>query len=110
MYRRIRKSIESEDIKIEKNFEDDYEEDEYAEEEEEENYETADESKSKTDKFDDSEGNIKFNLLINNKVIKKLFELNENKQKIITFNNELLKNSMEYSNGLEKFLKENKLI
>ena len=104
------KSIESEDIKIEKNFEDDYEEDEYAEEEEEENYETADESKSKTDKFDDSEGNIKFNLLINNKVIKKLFELNENKQKIITFNNELLKNSMEYSNGLEKFLKENKLI
>ena len=104
------KSIESEDIKIEKNFEDDYEEDEYAEEEEEENYETADESKSKTDKFDDSEGNIKFNLLINNKVIKKLFELNENKQKIISFNNELLKNSMEYSNGLEKFLKENKLI
>ena len=103
------KSIESEDIKIEKNFEDDYEEDEYAEEEEEENYETADESKSKTDKFDDSEGNIKFNLLINNKVIKKLFELNETKQKIITFNNELLKNSMEYSNGLEKFLKENKL-
>ena len=104
------KSIESEDIKIEKNFEDDYEEDEYAEEEEEENYETADESKSKTDKFDDSEGNIKFNLLINNKVIKKLFELIETKQKIITFNNELLKNSMEYSNGLEKFLKENKLI
>ena len=104
------KSIESEDIKLEKNFEDDYEEDEYAEEEEEENYETADESKSKTDKFDDSEGNIKFNLLINNKVIKKLFELNETKQKIITFNNELLKNSMEYSNGLEKFLKENKLI
>ena len=104
------KSIESEDIKIEKNFEDDYEEDEYAEEEEEENYETADESKSKTDKFDDSEGNIKFNLLINNKVIKKLFELNETKQKIIAFNNELLKNSMEYSNGLEKFLKENKLI
>ena len=104
------KSIESEDIKIEKNFEDDYEEDEYAEEEEEENYETADESKSKTDKFDDSDGNIKFNLLINNKVIKKLFELNETKQKIITFNNELLKNSMEYSNGLEKFLKENKLI
>ena len=104
------KSIESEDIKIEKNFEDVYEEDEYAEEEEEENYETADESKSKTDKFDDSEGNIKFNLLINNKVIKKLFELNETKQKIITFNNELLKNSMEYSNGLEKFLKENKLI
>ena len=104
------KSIESEDIKLEKNFEDDYEEDEYAEEEEEENYETADESKSKTDKFDDSEGNIKFNLLINNKVIKKLFELNEAKQKIITFNNELLKNSMEYSNGLEKFLKENKLI
>jgi hypothetical protein len=104
------KSMESEDVIIEKNFEDDDAEDEYAEEEEEENYETADESKSKTDKFDDSEGNIKFNLLINNKVIKKLFELNETKQKIITFNNELLKNSMEYSNGLEKFLKENKLI
>ena len=58
----------------------------------------------------EDEEKIKFVPLINNIVINKLFELYENKQKIINFNNDLLKQSIEYSNNLEKFLKENKLI
>ena len=53
---------------------------------------------------------IKFIPLINNQVIKKIFEINENKQKIINYNNQLLKESMEYSNNLEKLFKEHKLL
>ena len=101
------KSSESDEEKKEKDFEDNYEEDEYAEEEEEENYEIAEENMN--NKSEDEE-KIKFVPLINNIVINKLFELYENKQKIINFNNDLLKQSIEYSNNLEKFLKENKLI
>ena len=101
------KSSESEEEKKEKDFEDNYEEDEYAEEEEEENYEIAEENMNNKSEDDEK---IKFVPLINNIVINKLFELYENKQKIINFNNDLLKQSVEYSNNLEKFLKENKLI
>ena len=43
-------------------------------------------------------------------MIKKIFEIYENKQKIISNNNQLLKESMEYSNNLEKFLKTHNLI
>ena len=53
---------------------------------------------------------ISFIPLINNQVIKKMFEIYENKQKIISVNNQLLKDSMEYSSNLEKFLKNHKLI
>ena len=102
------KSSDNEEEKKEKNFEDDYEEDEYAEEEEEETYEYAEENKN--GKSEEKSEKIKFVPLINSIVIKKLFELHENKQNIISFNNNLLKESIEYSNNLEKFLKENKLI
>ena len=101
------KSSDNEEEKKERNLEDDYEEDEYAEEEEEANYEIAEENKNKSE---DKGEKIKFVPLINSIVIKKLFELYENKQKIINFNNDLLKESIEYSNNLVKFLKENKLI
>ena len=101
-------SDDDEEEKIEKNLEDDYEEDEYAEEEEEENYEIAEEKVNGCSK--DKREKTKFVPLINNIVIKKLFEVHENKQKIINFNNDLLKDSIDYSNNLEKFLKENKLI
>ena len=56
------------------------------------------------------EEKIKFIPLINNQVIKKIFEIYENKQKVINNNNQLLKESMEYSNNLEKFLKTHNLI
>ena len=102
------KSSDNEEEKIEKNLEDDYEEDEYAEEEEEENYEIAEEKINGNLGYKSEK--IKFVPLINNIVIKKLFEIYENKQKIINFNNDLLKESIEYSNNLEKFLKENNLI
>jgi len=101
-------SDDDEEEKIEKNLEDDYEEDEYAEEEEEENYEIAEEKVNGWSK--DKREKTKFVPLINNVVIKKLFEVHENKQKIINFNNDLLKDSIDYSNNLEKFLKENKSI
>ena len=104
------KSSESEEEKKEKNMEDNYEEDEYAEEEEEENYEIAEEKNSKNEKINGINEKINFVPLINNKVIKKLFDLYENKKNIINFNNELFEKSRDYSNNLEKFLKENKLI
>ena len=98
-----------------KDLEDNYEDDEYAEEEEEE--EEKKEKKFKDDnkgiideKFIIKEEKIKFTPLINNQVIKKLIELYENKQKIINSNNQLLKESKEYSNKLETTLKEHKLI
>ena len=104
------KSSESEEKKKEKNMEDNYEEDEYAEEEEEENYEIAEEKNLKNEKINNINEKVNFVPLINSIVIKKLFELYENKKNIINFNNELFEKSREYSNNLEKFLKENKLI
>ena len=101
---------DNEEEKKEKDFEDNYEEDEYAEEEEEENYEYAEENNKINGKSDDKDGKIRFVPLINNKVITKLFELYEKKQNIINFNNDLLKKSKDYSNNLEKLLKENNLI
>ena len=99
----------------EKDLEENYEEDEYAEEEEEEEIkkdkkEMNGNNRYNEDKFNNKDEKIKFIPLINNQVIKKLFELYENKQKTINNNNQLLKESMEYSNNLDKFLKNLKLI
>ena len=100
----------------EKDLEENYEEDEYAEEEEEEEEIKKDKkemngnNRYNEDKFNNKDEKIKFIPLINNQVIKKLFELYENKQKTINNNNQLLKESMEYSNNLDKFLKNLKLI
>ena len=99
----------------EKDLEENYEEDEYAEEEEEEEIkkdkkEMNGNNRYNEDKFINKDEKIKFIPLINNQVIKKLFELYENKQKTINNNNQLLKESMEYSNNLDKFLKNLKLI
>ena len=100
----------------EKDLEENYEEDEYAEEEEEEEEIKKDKkemngnNRYNEDKFNNKDEKIKFVPLINNQVIKKLFELYENKQKTINNNNQLLKESMEYSNNLDKFLKNLKLI
>ena len=99
----------------EKDLEENYEEDEYAEEEEEEEIkkdkkEMNGNNRYNEDKFNNKDEKIKFVPLINNQVIKKLFELYENKQKTINNNNQLLKESMEYSNNLDKFLKNLKLI
>ena len=98
-----------------KDFEKNYEEDEYAEEEEEQEEKNDkninDDHKGIIDeKFIIKEEKIKFTPLINNQVIKKIFEIYENKQKIINSNNELLKESKEYSNILEKVLKDYNLI
>ena len=97
-----------------RDFEENYEEDEYAEEEEED----EEKIEKKRDRIDEDvkinianiDEKIKFTPLINNQVIKKLFELIENKQKTLNDNNQMLKDSKEYSNNLEKFLKGHKLI
>jgi hypothetical protein len=98
-----------------KDLEQNYEEDEYAEEEEEEEEKLSNKkingiNGNIEEKFMNKEEKIKFIPLINNQVIKKIFEIYENKQKIISNNNQLLKESMEYSNNLEKFLKTHNLI
>ena len=102
-------SSEDEEEKIEKTIEDEMEEDEYAGEEEEENYEIAEEKKEKN-KSNEFFEKLGFIPLINNKVIKILYDLIDNKEKTIKFNDDLLKKSLEYSNNLNKLLKENKLI
>ena len=103
-------SIDFED----RDFEDNYEEDEYAEEEEEDEEKNGEKREIKDEDFKLSIVNIdekiKFTPLINKQVIKKLFELNENKQNTINNNNQIFKDSKEYSDGLEKFLKDHKLI
>ena len=101
-----------------KDLEEIYEEDEYAEEEEEEEERKSIKKKEingynknleeKYIKYKDEK--IQLVPLINNQVIKKIFEIYQNKQKIINNNNQLLKVSMEYSKNLEKLLKEHKLL
>jgi hypothetical protein len=105
---------ESEDVLNfeEKDFEDNYEEDEYAEEEEDEKKvnprEIIDEDAKMV--IINKDSNLKFTPLINNNVIKKIFEIYDNKQKIIDDNIQLLKISKDYFMTLENFLKTHKLI
>ena len=101
-----------------KDLEEIYEEDEYAEEEEEEEERKSIKKKEingYNKNFEEKYINYKDEKiqmvpLINNQVIKKIFEIYQNKQKIINNNNQLLKVSMEYSKNLEKLLKEHKLL
>ena len=85
------------------------EEDEYAVEEEE-YLEVKDDNNDIENKNIKMDKDIKFVRLINNKIIKKLFELYDSKEKMINFNNTLLDDAANYWNNLENFLKENKLI
>lgn len=88
----------------EKDTEENYEEDEYVDEEEEIIDEDVKVNKA------NKEEKIKFMPLINNQVIKKIFEIYEKRQEIIKSNNQLTIESMNYSNELDKFLKFHKLI
>ena len=105
---------ESEDVLNfeEKDFEDNYEEDEYAEEEEDEKKVNPREIIDEDAKMIiiNKDSNLKFTPLINNNVIKKIFEIYDNKQKIIDDNIQLLKISKDYFMTLENFLKTHKLI
>ena len=91
------------------------EEDEYAEEDDEdENGKNIKKKEIENDNNinieNENEEKIVFPIIINNEIIKKLFELYENKQKNVKYNNLLLKESREYSYNLEKFLKEHNLL
>ena len=104
---------EEEDIE-EKDSEKEEEEDadEYAEEEEEkkEKNEIIEEDNEDKEKNLEIKENINFQQLINNEIIQKLFQQNKKKEKNVKYNNQLLVQSKEYSNNLEKLLKEHKLI
>ena len=52
----------------------------------------------------------KFENIINNEILKKLFELYENKQNNLKLNNDFILQSKEYSTELENFLKSHNLI
>ena len=93
-------------------IEDNCEEDEYAEVEDEEYIDAGKENNNNKNKKIKEENAFdkKFVPLINEEIIKKLFELYNSKQKIIKFNNDLLEDAIKYSDNLEKFLKDNKLI
>ena len=94
-------------------IEDDLENDEYAEEKEE-----SEEDEDKPEINDNNnnykqylkDDNIKFIPLINEEIMKKINEIKQNKQKIINNNNQLLKESQDYSSKLETFLKAHKII
>ena len=91
----------------EKDDEDNYEDDEYVDEEEEEKEDIDENGKSQKTNKDET---IKFTPLINNQIIKKIFEIYENRQEVINSNNQLTIESMNYSNELGKFLKLHKII
>jgi hypothetical protein len=94
-------------------IEDDLENDEYAEEKEESG---EDEDKPEINDNNNNykqylkDDNIKFIPLINEEIMKKINEIKQNKQKIINNNNQLLKESQDYSSKLETFLKAHKII
>ena len=103
--------VEEEDIEEkDSNNEEDEDKDEY-----EENVEKNIKSEIIDEDIDCKENleikeNIFFDLIINNEIIKDLFEQNDKKQEQVKYNNKLLKESKDYSNNLEKLLKEHHLI
>jgi hypothetical protein len=72
------------------------------------NNETSEDSEN--DIFFEIKENVKFEYVINKDIMKKIFELYENKQNSIKSNNEFIKQSKDYSSIIQKFLKEHNLI
>jgi hypothetical protein len=109
------KYIEKEEEEIEdqvKDEDEDEDEDEYEEEKtiSQKNV-IIDEDNEYLDKIiNNNEDNLIFPILINNEIITKLFELYENKQKNIEYNNLLIQQSNEYSIKLSQFLKLHNLL
>ena len=94
-------------------IEEDEDKDQYEEEEDEEKKlknEIIDKDIEENEQHIEIKDNINFEQIINNDIIKKLFEQKEKKNEIVKYNNQLLNQSKEYSNKLEKQLKMKKLI
>ena len=70
--------------------------------------ENSEESENE-DNFEIKE-NVNFEYILNKEIMKKLFELYDNKENTIKSNNIFIMESKEYSVGLEKFLCEHNLI
>ena len=120
----LKKEPEEEDKYVDKEEEEDEDEDndEYEEEKKgsqkyknKNKNEIIDEEEDEDDEYFDkninsNEDKVIFPILINNEIITKLFELHENKQKNIEYNNLLIQQSNEYSIKLSKFLKLHNLL
>ncbi len=89
-------------------------------EKEEEEEEEEEEKRKEEDKIEENEiknlfsfetnKKIHFEKIINDIIIKDLFEVEESKQKSVNYNNKLIKQSKDYSINIEKLLKNYKLI
>jgi hypothetical protein len=97
-----------EEIKFDKEEEED--EDEFAEEDEEENKNAIDENADENKEKLEIKENIVFKYLINNEIMNKLNEQNKKTQENVKYNNKLLNESKKYSDDLQKTLKDYKLI
>ena len=89
------------------------EDDDLYEEENIKNYEDlkeTNEDDSENDDIYEINENVNFGYIVNKEIIKKLFELNNNKQNNVKSNNIFIMQSKEYAVGLEKFLEEHNLI
>ena len=88
--------------------------------EKEEEEEEEEEKRKEEDKIEENEiknlfsfetnKKIHFEKIINDIIIKDLFEVEESKQKSVNYNNKLIKQSKDYSINIEKLLKNYKLI
>lgn len=117
----LKKEPEEEDKYVEKEEEeedednDEYEEEKKGSQKNKNKNEIIDEEEDEDDEYFDknknsNEDKVIFPILINNEIITKLFELHENKQKNIEYNNLLIQQSNEYSIKLSKFLKLHNLL
>ena len=97
-----------EEIKFDKEEEED--EDEFAEEDEEENKNAIDEDADDNKEKLEIKENIVFKYLINKEIMDKLNEQNKKTQENVKYNNKLLNESKKYSDNLQKTLKDYKLI
>ena len=100
----------------EENEEEDEDKDLYEEDVNKNNLENNNDKLNDTSEESENEDNIEikenvnFEYILNKEIMKKLFELYNNKENTIKSNNIFIMESKEYSDGLEKFLYEHNLI
>lgn len=90
--------------------EDQYEEDNIKNFDENTEHKETSEDDSENDDIYEIKESVNFEHILNKEIMKKLFELHDNKENNVKSNNIFIMKSKEYSIGLEKFLEEHNLI
>ena len=90
--------------------EDQYEEDNIKNFDENTEHKETSEDDSENDDICEIKESVNFEHILNKEIMKKLFELYDNKENNVKSNNIFIMKSKEYSIGLEKFLEEHNLI